>query len=255
MMQSSACQRVGTAGISICDCSLLLVTIAYLATMLLVPMRDLERLIWFALYPIIGATLCGMSYGRIFLKSLYFLPLIALIGIFNPIYDTQPAFEAGGIVVSQGWITFCSVIVRGLLALQAVFLLIMASGFTGMCHSMRQLGVPAFLCTQLLMVYRYLIVLLTEAQTMRRARESRGYGRSTMSLKQWGPFVGQLFLRTVNRGQRINQAMMARGFTGTMPKLHCQRGPSWNALSAIWAIAWAAVFAALFFVPLPNFAI
>lgn len=251
-MQRSASQGQ-SAGLRIGDCALLITTLLYLAAMLLVPMHDLQRLIWFALYPILGATLCGISYGSVFLRSLYLLPLIVLIGIFNPIFDTEPAFEVGRVVITQGWITCCSVVVRGLLAVQAVFILIMASGFTAMCQSMRQLGVPGFLVTQLLMVYRYMIVLLIEAQTMRRAREARGFGRAAMTLSQWGPFVGQLFLRTINRAQRIHSAMQARGFNGTMPRLPSQTKTKWNVGSIIWLIAWAAAFAGLYFIKLPNF--
>lgn len=251
-MQCSASDGTG-AGLRIGDCALLITTLLYLAAMLLVPMRDLERLIWFALYPILGATLCGISYGTVFLRSLYLLPLIVLIGIFNPIFDTEPAFRVGGMVLTQGWITCCSIVVRGLLAVQAVIILIIASGFTAMCQSMRQLGVPGFLVTQLLMVYRYMLVLLIEAQTMRRAREARGFGKKTMTLRQWGPFVGQLFLRTINRAQRIHSAMQARGFNGTMPRLPSQNKNLWTIASILWLIAWAAIFATLYFIKLPAF--
>ena len=201
-----------------------LTSILFLVLMLSVPVGHLSMLIWFALYPIIISAVAGIPFGGIFLKSLYVLPLVALIALFNPIYDHTPAFSISGVTITVGWITFTSIIVRGLLAMQCVLILVESSGFTGMCRGMRRLGVPAFLTDQIQFVYRYLSVLLQEAISMRRAREARGYGRKSYPLRLWGMMTGQLFLRAIDRAERINRAMLARGFNGTMPDLSPRGG-------------------------------
>lgn len=193
------------------------ISLVFLIVMLSVPLGRLSSLIWFALYPMAASAVLGISFGKIFSRSLYVLPLVVLIGIFNPLLDKIPVFRIGGFVVTSGWLSFMSIIVRGLLAMQCILILIDSCGFQGICRAFRKLGVPAFLTDQLMFVYRYISVLLLEALTMKRAREARGYGRKSYPLKLWGTLTGQLFLRAIDRSERINKAMLARGFNGTFP--------------------------------------
>lgn len=222
----------------------LVVTLLYLIAMLSVPLRCTGMIIWFAAYPIVTAPLAQTSYGRVLRNSLYVLPLLVLIGIFNPFYDTATAFTIGKVGVSRGWVSFISIMVRGLLAVQALLLLIYTCGFNRMCEAMRRLKVPSALVTQLLMVYRYLAVLLQEALSMQRARSARAYGRTSYSVSMWGPFTGQLLLRTIERSRRIDMAMKARGFAGS---LCVARESRWTLCDTVYTVAWTAMFALLRF--------
>jgi cobalt/nickel transport system permease protein len=42
------------------------------------------------------------------------------------------------------------------------------------------------------------------------ARRARSYDRKHFSLKLWGIFVAQLLMRSIDRAERITQAMQAR---------------------------------------------
>lgn len=222
--------------------ALLVVTIAYLVAMLSVPMLSAGMLVWFAVYPIVSAPLAHIAYERLFVKSLIVLPLLIAIGAFSPIYDHRTAFMAGSVAVSCGWVIFFSTIIRGLLSMQALLLLIYVAGFNRMCSAMSGLHVPAVLVTQLLMVYRYMVVLLEEALVMQRARNARGYGRSSFGVKMWGPFVGQLLLRSLARARRIHRAMLSRGFVATLPAGPRQR---WTTPDTVYCFVWIVVFIAL----------
>ncbi len=225
--------------------ALLVVTAIYLLAMLSVPVISLGMLIWFAVYPIISAPLAHIAYERLFIKSLYVLPLLVVIGIFNPIFDHETAFMAGNIAISCGWISFLSIIIRGLLSVQAVLLLIYVAGFNRMCEGLLLLKVPRLLVTQLLMVYRYLEVLLQEALSMHRARQARAYGKQSYGPRMWGSFVGQLMLRTFARAERIHRAMLARGFNGS---LTWSRNARWSTPDTVYCTVWLIVFALLRYV-------
>lgn len=217
----------------------LIVTFVYLIAMLSVEVDRVGMLLCFAIYPILAAPVLGMSFKSVFAKSLYLLPLIAFIGIFNPVFDTAPALAVGPYVISRGWLTFVSIILRGLLSVQALIILIRTCGFEGVCHGLRRMGLPAFLVTQLLMVYRYMTVLLNEALNMRRACLSRSYGRKRFPLKMWGRMTGQLFIRTVARSEAINRAMLARGFSGSMPS-YGRNKVKWSVYDTVFMAAWTA---------------
>ena len=88
-----------------------------------------------------------------------------------------------------------------------------------------------------------------EALTMRRAREARGYGGNGLPLKSWGEFAGQLFIRTVGRAERINRAMLARGFNGSMPSWRGNE-QSWRLSDTLMLIICCSAFVLLRFVNL-----
>ena len=229
--------------------ALLVVTVVYLVAMLSVPLQRTDSIIWFAAYPIISAPLAHIPYERLFRNSLYALPLLFFIGIFNPLYDRTPAFAVFGLTISAGWISFISILIRGLLATQALLLLIHVAGFNEMCESLRRLGFPGVIVTQLLMVYRYLEVLLKEALTMQRARLARSYGRSAFKASMWGPFVGQLLLRTIERSRRINMAMKARCFHGSLSTSPPSR---WDTAATVYCLIWIPIILALRFLDITT---
>lgn len=226
----------------------LIVTLLYLVTMLSLPLTALSRLLLFGLYPLVMCTLGGFGFLSLLRRSLYVLPFIALIAIFNPLYNHETAFMVGRWSISQGWVSFFSIAVRGLLAVQAVMLLIYTTGFGPLCHAMQRMGLPSILSTQLLFVYRYMALLLQEALTMQRARRARSFGRKGLTPKMAGTLVGELLLRTVSRAEHIHCAMMARGFTGRINYLHTLR---WHSRDTLFVCLCALLFALLRFLSLP----
>ncbi|MCH5227901.1 MAG: cobalt ECF transporter T component CbiQ [Muribaculaceae bacterium] len=197
--------------------ALILVTLAYIICILSLPIEVPDVLIWFAIYPIMMAPLSGRSYTSVFIKSLYVLPFILVIGIANPFYDRRPAFEIGNMTVTYGWLSFLTIVLRGLLSVQALIILIGNCGFIGFCNALIKLRVPKVLTTQLLLLYRYVGLLLQEAFNMHRALTSRGYGKKSFPMKMWATMVGSLLIHTYERSKRIHYAMLSRGFNGSIP--------------------------------------
>lgn len=225
--------------------ALLVVTLLYLLAVLSVPLYQPQMLVWMAIYPVLMAPAIGIEYERVFCRSLLVLPFVLLIGAFNPLIDRHVAFHAMGMAISQGWLSFLSIALRGLLSAQALVVLIDAVGFAEVCQGLSRLGMPRALATQLMMVYRYLGVLLEEALGMQRARQARGWGRHSYPLKMWGTMIGQLLLRTLERSRRIHNAMVARGFTGQIPV--ATKG-SWGWGDTLFVVGCGAAFAVLRFV-------
>lgn len=217
----------------------LLVTLLFLIFVLSLPLDNLAGLILFLVYPIVSCAMVGISYGSVFKRSLFVLPFIAFIGIFNPILDRQVAFHIGGIGITDGWISFLSILIRGLVSVQAALILILTTGFYNLCRGMRCLGVPSLLTTQLLFVYRYISVLLQEALSMYRARAARSFGRKSYPFRMWGIFIGQLLIRTIERSEHIHRAMLARGFTGNIESNY---HASWRTKETLYLVLWTGLF-------------
>jgi cobalt/nickel transport system permease protein len=143
-------------------------------------------------------------------------PFAIMIGIFNPFFDQQIVLHLGSIAVSGGWISFFSILLRFCLTVSAMLVLIATTGFNSVCMALEKLGIPKIFAVQLLMLYRYIFVLIAEGQRMYQARTIRSFQGRGMDMKTFTYFIGQLLLRTIDRGQRIHLAMLCRGFDGTI---------------------------------------
>lgn len=224
----------------------LLVLSVFLATMLSVPLVRLAELLLFFVFPVVTAATGGIGYGTLFRRSLVVLPFVAFVGVFNLFYDRVPAFAVGEVVVTRGWVCFLSILLRGLLSVQALLAVVFGTGFYRLCRGMQRLGVPAVFTTQLLFVYRYLYVLVEESLAMSQARDARSFGRSSYPLRVWATLVGQLLIRTFDRAGAIGRAMLARGFTGRIPPAAGDR-TEWRLRDTLFLAAWCAVLLALRF--------
>ncbi|MDE5707914.1 MAG: cobalt ECF transporter T component CbiQ [Alistipes sp.] len=217
----------------------LLVTAVFLATMLSIPLSRLSEILLYALYPILTASACGMRLGTLLRRSLVVIPFVALIGVFNLFYDRIPVFRIGPLTITDGWIAFLSIVLRGVLSVGALLVLIGSTGFFEICRAMQRLGVPRFFTVQLLFVYRYLYVLIDEAIRMSQAREARSFDRRSLPLAVWGTVIGQLLIRTLDRAEQIHRAMLARGFTGRIPDYGAHR-THWRREETVYLLAWSA---------------
>lgn len=225
----------------------IVVTVAFLVSLLSVPVGQPQKIIWFVCYPIIMSPLAGTSYSSVFVKSLYVLLFIALIGIMNPFFDHRIAFYINDFPVSEGWASFISIMLRGLIAMQALLVLVILSGFRDICSSMKRLGLPHILIVQLLMLYRFISVVMEEALTMQRAVVSRGYGKKNFPLKIWTRLVGSLLIRSIDRSKRLNYAMLARGFNGEISFADSKK---WTVKDSVFCIIWVMVFVCLYYLDL-----
>jgi cobalt/nickel transport system permease protein len=155
-------------------------------------------------------------------------------------------------------------------------LLVSTTRFDHLLRALEDCHVPRGLLVILSFLYRYLFLLIEEAQSMKRAREARtvtpglrwwpfrrggpkppspgplpvGEGLRplpsmwSLRLKAFGGTVGVLFLRTYEHAERAYYAMLARGFAGEVRTLTRFHFTGWDlgALVGGWgavALLWA----------------
>jgi cobalt/nickel transport system permease protein len=192
----------------------LVVTAAFIVTVMSAGRYAVLALIPFFMYPVALTSAGGLSFAYLFKRTLAVSPFAVMVGIFNPFFDKAPLITIGGIAVSGGWLSFVSILLRFFLTVEAALILIAVTGIYGIGKGLRQCGVPQVLTTQLLLLYRYLFVLIEESARMIRARELRTFTRRQKGIRLFARLVGSLLLRTYDRSLRIHQAMSSRGFEG-----------------------------------------
>lgn len=139
----------------------------------------------------------------------------------------------------SGLVRFASIVVRSWLSVQMAILLTATTQFPDLMHALRHLRVPSLLVAVISFMYRYLFVLADETMRLLRAREARsarpagggGGGTVLWRARVAGHMVGQLFLRSYERSDRVYSAMLARGYRGYLQTLnpHLMQPADWLA--------------------------
>jgi len=118
-------------------------------------------------------------------------------------------------VTTQGLLVLGSVSLKALLCLLMLNLLTLTTSVPALLHALVELKMPPLLVAVMASMYRYIAVLVTEFNTMQRAAASRNLlGSNRHQRLVLGNMIGSLFIRTYERGDRVHQAMLARGYTG-----------------------------------------
>ncbi|WP_422879844.1 cobalt ECF transporter T component CbiQ [Nodosilinea nodulosa] len=176
-----------------------------------------------ALYALGLAVLIGLS--RVSLPVL--LLRVALEAGFVGVVLIGTLFRPGGTVLwqwgmlqvtTEGLAVLGSVSFKALLCLIMLNLLTLTTPVPELLQGLTRLKMPPLLVAILASMYRYIAVLAAEFSTMRRAAASRNLtARPQGQRRVIGNMIGALFVRSYVRGDRVYQAMLARGYSGAMP--------------------------------------
>lgn len=136
-------------------------------------------------------------------------------------------FRSGGEVIfswgllqitTEGLIVLGSVTTKAFLSLMMLNLLTLTTSVPALLNALIALKTPPLLVAILASMYRYIGVMVGEFNAMRKAAASRNLaGNSNWQRQVIGNMMGSLFIRTYERGDRVYQAMLARGYQGVPP--------------------------------------
>ena len=132
-------------------------------------------------------------------------------------------------ITEAGLERFISIALKSWISVQAAIVLAASTPFPELLMAMRAVKVPRLLVAIFGLMWRYLFVLADEAIRMMRARAARsGYadhpgtkagGSIAWRARVAGQMAGNLFLRALERSDRIYMAMVSRGYDGEVRTL------------------------------------
>jgi cobalt/nickel transport system permease protein len=142
------------------------------------------------------------------------------------------------VALPLGWERASFLLVRSLVCLIVMnsFLLTLPPHSFGI--ALKSLPVPAALKENLLLAGQYLEILLAEVTRMQRSAQLRGINGAAGWLRYASAsMIGALYIRTLERAERVNAAMIIRGYNGTLPIDFTFRLKERFLLLFAWAIA------------------
>ncbi|MEA5616882.1 energy-coupling factor transporter transmembrane protein EcfT [Cronbergia sp. UHCC 0137] len=122
------------------------------------------------------------------------------------------------VALPLGWERASFLLVRSLICLLTMnsFLLTLPPHSFGI--ALKGLPIPAVFKENLLLAAQYLEILLSEVARMQRSAQLRGLNGAAGWLRYASAaMIGALYLRTLERAERVYAAMITRGYRGQLP--------------------------------------
>jgi len=170
------------------------------------------QLVPYVFYPTLMTAFSETPYSMLLKRFLITLPFCLFAGITNIIFDQASAFTIGAVTVSYGTVSLFTLLFKAYLCVMSVLLLVSVTPFAEIAYTMRRLKIPTVFVAMFEMTYCYIGVLLAEAYSMHTAYALRSSGGKGIAIRDMGGFVGQLLLRSIDRADRIYNAMKCRGY-------------------------------------------
>jgi len=217
------------------------VTLVFTVAVVSVPNHAVGPLFFFFAWPagmMAAARLSPLPFLR---RALVLSPLIVMVAGFNPFFEAGHvvARPLGLSITLEGLLTSAGIAVKFLACLVALLVLVATTPFPALISGIRGIGVPGFLTGQVSFIYRYLFILLSQARSMKRARDSRSFGwmGPVAAFHSAAAILGFLFVRTLKKGERVQLAMDLRGFAGRFESLEERRPGAAEALFLFLSLA------------------
>lgn len=176
-----------------------------------------------------------VPYAFVATRMVVVVPFL-LVAAMLPFVAAGDRVEVLGVAVSaDGLVGAWNIVAKAGLGAATSILLAATTEVPHLLRGLERLRVPPVMTQIATFMIRYLEIVSGELGRMRTAMTARGYDpRWLWQARPIGAAAGSLFVRSYERGERVHAAMLARGFTGTMPPLE---GPDRRGTRAEWSLA------------------
>lgn len=174
-----------------------------------------------------------LHLGFVAVRLIAILPFVAF-ALLIPLIASGETTDLLGIRVSvDGLWASWNILAKATLGASASILLTATTEVPDILEGMAALRVPIVLTSIAGFMIRYLEIIVEELGRMRMAMTARGYRpRWLWQLRPIATAAGAAFVRSYERGERTHGAMLARGYTGVMPRVAPRRASTW-----VWLVA------------------
>ncbi len=191
--------------------------LSFVVAVVLTPLLPPSRLFFYTLLLLSLMLLSRVPPLFLLRRSAVVLPFVGLVAVGLPFLGgSGGSYNLGPFhVTPSALLIFLNVLWKSWLSVLAMGLLVSTTPFTRLLRGFQSLGLPYLFTTLLSFMYRYLYLMVDEFERMGRAREARAWRMGRLErMRVLGNMLGSVFLRSYERGERVYQAMRARGFEG-----------------------------------------
>jgi cobalt/nickel transport system permease protein len=204
---------------------MVIAVLAFVVCEVATPIEEWPRFVGYAALLLVTFACCRVSLVWVLKRLLLALPFVAAVAVslfvMRPAEGDAVRLPGVGAEVSGAMLLLlASVAAKATLSVGALSLPVALWDFPTLLRAMQSLRVPRLFLMLMAFMWRYVFLLGSETSRMVKARDSRG-ARAGLLRRAWivGSMAGSLFLRSFERAERVGQAMVARGYDGTVHML------------------------------------
>lgn len=168
----------------------------------------------FIIFPAAVTAVSGVSAGLLAKRLGVALPFSLMAGLNRLLTDSGSVMILGHFTVGAGVLSCAAILLKTLLTVWALLLLAAVTPLPEITRVFSTCGLPADFCRTVDFIGRYTLALLEEMAAMHTAYRLRAGVRGKLRITHAGILLGRLFLRSLDRAERIYRAMRCRGYTG-----------------------------------------
>ncbi len=160
----------------------------------------------------LGAVARRLGAVNLFMALLWVMLPLHLVPDPHSLWGLAWSWDPSGLLLAAVITLKANAIALALMALLAT------STMNDLFHALAHLRVPTKLVQIFLFFYRYLHVLHREYHRLTQAMRARGFtpGNNLHTYRSYAHLAGVLLVRSYDRAQRVYQAMLCRGYSGTL---------------------------------------
>lgn len=202
-------------------------TLAFVLTMALLPFGAWPVYVLMLTLSLSITVLSELGLKYVLKRSLLAIPFVLaavplLFTVPGPALLTIPTGSLSLTITSTGLERLLSIMFKSWVSVQVAIVFAAATPFPDMLLAMRAVKIPRLIVSLFGLMWRYMFVMVDEAIRLMRARSARSGaiegsksgGAIVWRAKVTGGMAGNLFIRSIDRGERIYDAMAARGYDG-----------------------------------------
>lgn len=179
---------------------------------------------------------------RMWPANFFFLFLLIWLSFAHP-GRPWAVWPAAGV---DGFLRGARIGLKGNAVLLAMLALVCTSDIAALTRALQDMGFPRKLTLLLACTYRQIFIVSAEMERMRTSAGARCFvpRMNLHTFRTFGFFVAQSLLRSLDRAERIDDAMVMRGFSGRFPVLRRNRRVSTVEIHAAFllVVAGAGIF-------------
>ncbi|MGI8665307.1 MAG: cobalt ECF transporter T component CbiQ [Jatrophihabitans sp.] len=216
-------------------------TVVFVLAVAFSPPRIFWPFLWYGLLLTIAIVLAQLPIRTLLRRLVVEIPFL-LFALLLPFIGGAPHVHVLGVALSEHGLQAAAMIgLKASFGLLATGVLAASTSLPDVISGLEQLKLPRVLTTVASFMVRYTEMLLEEFNRLRTARACRGGDpRWLWQARDVASCLSALFLRSLERGERVHLAMLSRGFTGTPPAAltaPLPARPVWAAASVLPVLA------------------
>jgi cobalt/nickel transport system permease protein len=205
----------------------LVFTLAFILTLALLPFGAWPIYVLMLTLSLSITVLSELGLKYVLKRSLLAIPFVLaavplLFTVKGPALLIIPIGSLSLTITSTGLERLLSIMFKSWVSLQVAIVFAASTPFPDILLAMRAVKIPRLIVSLFGLMWRYMFVIVDEAIRLMRARASRSGaiegsksgGSIAWRAKVTGGMAGNLFIRSLDRGDRIYAAMAARGYDG-----------------------------------------